>query len=266
MRLAETGATMVVRLKPSSFSCSDSIRWTDSNWSIPILSSILYLFLVYFGKQWMKNREAFNLKRPLMLWNLATAVFSILGASVCVPSVVNSTIEKGFIYTTCISDDYYGSESSVCFWVFLFTVSKLIEFGDTFFIILRKKPLIVLHWYHHISIVYVMWFTFSKASTGTSLWASAVNYSIHSIMYSYYAATSAGVKFPAVIPPLITILQILQMFFGAAINIIAFIYRSTCSVDEAVVWVAIITLLSYVVLFGNYFVRRYVFKKKKKEE
>uniref|UniRef100_A0A1X7VSD7 Elongation of very long chain fatty acids protein n=1 Tax=Amphimedon queenslandica TaxID=400682 RepID=A0A1X7VSD7_AMPQE len=256
---------MVVQLKPSSFSCSDSIHWTNGNWSIPIISSLLYLFLVYFGRQWMKSREAFNLKRSLMLWNLATAVFSILGASVCLPAVINSTIEKGFIYTSCISDGYYGSESSVCFWTFLFTVSKVIELGDTFFIILRKKPLVVLHWYHHVSVVYLMWFTFSNAATGISHWASAINYTIHSIMYSYYAATSAGFRFPALIPPLITMLQILQMFFGATINVIAFVYRSTCPVDEAVVWAGVIIVLSYAVLFGNYFVQRYVLKKKKKE-
>uniref|UniRef100_A0A1X7VQV9 Elongation of very long chain fatty acids protein n=1 Tax=Amphimedon queenslandica TaxID=400682 RepID=A0A1X7VQV9_AMPQE len=257
---------MVVQLKPSSFSCSDSIHWTDSNWSIPIISSLLYLFLVYFGKQWMKSREAFNLKRPLMLWNLATAVFSILGASVCLPAVINSTIEKGFIYTTCISDGYYGSESSVCFWAFLFTVSKVIELGDTFFIILRKKPLMFLHWYHHVTIINVMWLIFSKAATGISHWGSAVNYTIHSIMYSYYAATSAGVRFPALIPPLITMLQIFQMFFGATINMTAFVYRSTCPVDEAVVWASVIILLTYAGLFGNYFMQRYVLKKKKKEE
>lgn len=34
--------------------------------------------------------------------------------------------------------------------VFLFNVSKVFEFVDTIFIVLRKKPLMFLHYYHHV--------------------------------------------------------------------------------------------------------------------
>ena len=202
-----------------------------------------------------------------MLWNLALAVFSIFGAIVLVPPVISSMKEKGFVYTSCVSDAYqYSPESSVCFWVFLFMLSKVVELGDTLFVILRKKPLMFLHWYHHVSVLNLTWFIVSKDATGIAHCSSSINYSIHSIMYLYYAATSAGVRFPPVIPPLITLLQILQMFLVATVNITAFVYRSTCPVDVAVVWAAVIIVLSYAALFGNYFMQRYVLKKKKKEE
>lgn len=32
------------------------------------------------------------------------------------------------------------------FWAWAFVLSKLVELGDTAFIILRKQPLIFLHW------------------------------------------------------------------------------------------------------------------------
>ena len=249
---------------PPAFSCSNAVAWTNNNWSIPIISSILYLVLIYFSKQWMKNREPFKLKRPLFIWNLTTAVFSILGASVCLPAVISSAREKGFVYTSCTSDSFYDSDnSSVCFWVFLFTLSKLVELGDTFFIILRKKPLILLHWYHHMSIVYITWFNFSRSASSLVHWAGAVNYTIHSVMYSYYAATSVGIRFPAAIPLIITALQIVQMLYGFGVTIL---YYFSCPFDTAVVWFSVIIVLSYAVLFGNYFIRRYMLEKQVKKK
>lgn len=31
-------------------------------------------------------------------------------------------------------------------WAFLFVLSKIVELGDTAFLVLRKRPIIFLHW------------------------------------------------------------------------------------------------------------------------
>lgn len=39
----------------------------------------------------------------------------------------------------------------------MFVFSKVPELGDTVFIILRKRPLIFLHWYHHVTVLLYTW-------------------------------------------------------------------------------------------------------------
>ena len=49
-------------------------------------------------------------------------------------------------------------------WVMLFIFSKIPELIDTAFIVLRKKPLIFLHWYHHITVLLFCWSSYSSVA------------------------------------------------------------------------------------------------------
>jgi len=61
-----------------------------------------------------------------------------------------------------------------------------VELGDTVFIVLRKQPLIFLHYYHHVTVLCYIWLT-ADAINSTCVWFGVMNYGIHSLMYSYYA-------------------------------------------------------------------------------
>lgn len=58
--------------------------------------------------------------------------------------------KHGLPYSLCHS---CNPDSVAAYWSFLFAVSKVIELGDTLFIVLRKKPLIFLHYYHHVAVL-----------------------------------------------------------------------------------------------------------------
>ena len=106
----------------------------------------LFLAMVYFGQKLMKDRPAFDLKYVLFAWNMFLSIYSLLGT-------IRSATEAWEIFKK------YGFEGTVCvplfknhpfnIWAFFFLYSKFLEYGDTLFLILRKKPIIKLHLLHH---------------------------------------------------------------------------------------------------------------------
>ena len=61
------------------------------------------------------------------------------------------------------------------FWTVAFVLSKPLELFDTVFIVLRKKPLIFLHWYHHVTVLLFCWHSYAHRSPN-ALWFVAMNY------------------------------------------------------------------------------------------
>ena len=47
----------------------------------------------------------------------------------------------------------------------LFIYSKVPELVDTAFVVLRKKPLIFLHWYHHVTVLLYCWHSYYTLSS-----------------------------------------------------------------------------------------------------
>jgi hypothetical protein len=81
------------------------------------------------------------------------------------------------------------------------------ELFDTAFIVLRKKPLIFLHWYHHITVLLYCWHAYAvRASSG--LYFIAMNYSVHAIMYFYYFAMAVNIWPKWLNPIFITFFQV----------------------------------------------------------
>lgn len=52
------------------------------------------------------------------------------------------------------------------------------ELGDTIFVVLRKKPLIFLHWYHHVTVLLYCWHSYYEQTT-YGLYFVSMNYTVH---------------------------------------------------------------------------------------
>lgn len=81
-----------------------------------------------------------------------------------------------------------GGLAAVRYWLYLFYLSKFWELGDTFVLLARRKPLTLLHVWHHVS---VMGETWAWLQFGMTLGAvgMAVNAGVHVLMYSYFGAS-----------------------------------------------------------------------------
>lgn len=93
-------------------------------------------------------------------------------------------------------------------------------FFDTFFIVLRKQPLIFLHWYHHLSVVLYSWFSYAE-TTGSARPVYR-NELPCSIMHSYYTLKAMQYKLPKNLAVMVTTLQIVQMMICCIVTIAAY--------------------------------------------
>ncbi|CAB3405831.1 unnamed protein product [Caenorhabditis bovis] len=220
--------------------------------------SIAYVVVIFSIKAVMANRKPFDLTGPLNLWNAALAIFSTLGSLATSYGLLYEIYTRGFFESYIHIGSFYEGLSGLFTW--LFVLSKVAEFGDTLFIVLRKKPLMFLHWYHHVLTMNYAFMSF-EANLGFNTWITWMNFSVHSIMYGYYMLRSMGIKVPAWIAKNITTMQILQFvithFILFHVGYLASIGASVDS-DPFYFWFCLLMEISYVVLFGNFYYHSYI--------
>jgi elongation of very long chain fatty acids protein 6 len=137
--------------------------------------------------------------------------------------------------------------------------SKLLELVDTAFLVLRKKPVLMLHWVHHITVLLFTWYCQVAARTHAPLMYTLMNAMVHSLMYTYYAFAAVRIFFPY--PQVLTLLQLTQMVIGAAVAVHSG-YCASPAEDSTLFWTGVAMYATYFGLFLNFFVGRYLGKPK----
>jgi len=245
-------------------------RWTSEHWEIPTTACVIYIIMIVGLKNYMASRDKYKLQNYVVCWNFGLSLFSFAGVIACVPKLLAGPdaglFTKGWYASVCAQPAQYGYGYSG-FFVCLFIYSKLAELVDTFFLLVRKSPVILLHWYHHLSVLLYCWHGYSSR-IGTGLWFASMNYSVHAIMYFYFGLTQyseAGRKFAKKFAMLITTLQLTQMVFGIAVTVSSVVYISrgdVCYVPLVNSGFGLAMYVSYFFLFLQLFLANYVFKKK----
>ena len=233
---------------------------------VPFLASALYVALVFYGKSAMEKRSAFNLRALLTLWNGALAIYSIVSLYNMAPPLIYDTLHKGFAYSVCNSAAKHNSWIS--FWAYVFVLSKLVELGDTFFVVVRKTPLNFLHWYHHITVLCYTWYALASRNEAGH-WFCAMNCAVHGVMYMYYMLKSLRFRIPSRVALLITLLQLSQFVVGLVIIFTGtyhYVYGLKCGMKQTHLTAGFVMYGSYFILFINFFYHRYIKKSPKKEK
>jgi len=153
---------------------------------------------------------------------------------------------------------------SLGFWFYIFYLSKFYEFFDTWILILRKKPVIFLHWFHHFTTAFLCW-TGIVATQGVQWFIVSLNGSVHVIMYYYYLQSTVG-KEPYW-KRYITQIQMSQ-FVLDLIAICAWFYmrfgmERSCAGNVPTMVFTFSLLSSFLGLFAHFYIRSYLNAKKK---
>ena len=234
------------------------LDFMQNRWHYSIYLSLGYVIVIFSLKHFMENREPLSLRKPLFLWNAILALFSIYGTIRCLPEFIDILSKQGIYGSFCNSSYFYDIRLVVWYWYFV--MSKAFELGDTIFVVLRKQKLYHLHWIHHIVTLCFCWYVFADVP-GTARWMVNMNFSVHSVMYTYYALRALRFKIPRQISMSITIAQIVQMLFGFYVNVKSFQYKVSgvaCDISLPVASTGFSIYTLFFILFLNYFVKSYV--------
>ena len=205
-------------------------------------------------------------------WNLILAIFSFYGLVNTLPVLLTNLINNGFRYTVCTDPKDWYLTGPVGLYVFLFIYSKIPELVDTVFLVLKKRPVPFIHWFHHCTVLLYCWHAYHN-TIAPGLWFAAMNYSVHSVMYAYYMLMTLRLfpGFTKTIAPLITTIQIAQMLVGMTVTFCSAMWYyedpATCHVTPSNFKLGLGMYTIYFVLFAILFRNLYCSggKKQKKE-
>ncbi|XP_022916141.1 very long chain fatty acid elongase AAEL008004 isoform X2 [Onthophagus taurus] len=189
--------------------------WPLIDTPIPtIIMVLIYLYIVLFlGPRLMMNQKPFKLKEVLILYNGGQVLFSLY--------MLYEHLMSGWFLDysyKCQPVDYSNNQkamrmANLCWWYY---ISKLTEFADTIFFILRKKnsQVTLLHLYHHSLTPIETWFLVKFLAGGHGTFSNLINNLIHVIMYFYYMVAAMGPKYQKYIwwKKHLTTMQLAQFF------------------------------------------------------
>ncbi|KAK2815051.1 hypothetical protein Q7C36_023317 [Tachysurus vachellii] len=153
-----------------------------------LVLTFIYILIVYLGPKYMKNKMPYSLKNMLLLYNFGVTMLSFY----MLVELISATWTAGYkLKCQGLFDAGEGDirVAKVLWWYYF---SKLIEFLDTIFFILRKKnnQITFLHVYHHASMFNIWWCVLNWIPCGQSFFGPTLNSFIHVLMYSYYGLST----------------------------------------------------------------------------
>ncbi|KAJ1799159.1 Fatty acyl-CoA elongase/Polyunsaturated fatty acid specific elongation enzyme [Coemansia sp. RSA 2399] len=249
----------------------DKSQWRWVNGSTPLstwrevgIGMAVYLGVIFGSQLIMRPFKPFKLTRLAQIHNLFLTLISLGLLILYVEELYPIISEGGLFYAVC-NEKAWTQKLEVLY--YLNYLTKWIEFTDTLFLALKKKPLQFLHVYHH-TLTMVLCFTQLNGITSVSWVVITLNLFVHVVMYFYYFLASCSIypwwkKY-------VTTLQITQFIidlgfvYFCTYQLIASRYYpntlpflGTCAGTEEAAIFGCALLSSYLLLFIQFFQRTY---------
>jgi elongation of very long chain fatty acids protein 4 len=158
------------------------------------------------------------------------------------------------------------AEDGMAFVLHIFYLSKVLDFADTVFMIVKGNwhQVSFLHVYHHTSIFLVYWLNANVSYDSDIYFTIVLNGVIHFIMYGYYLATTFNIPVPVFIKKSITNSQLLQ-FCCMETQGFCLVFGG-CAFPRNVTILYMVYIVTMLVLFLDFKRKAYSSSKKSKAE
>lgn len=219
----------------------------------------LYAVLVWLAQAYVKQQGA-SYKPPQWLepirkiHNISLSLVSLWMAVVMIATMQSKGRFASFDSMSCVNVDNSGIYG---FANLIYLISKLWEWADTLFLVFTGKPVIFLHFFHHMT-------TFTMAAVVHNFPVGGfcfINCLVHFVMYLHYSYPVRWAR------PYITSGQLLQFVSVTSIHTYGYLNSPVCFNMKPVTaeWIYCEgVVLGYFVLFINFFVQQYVAPPKEK--
>uniref|UniRef100_A0AAG5DGJ0 Elongation of very long chain fatty acids protein n=1 Tax=Anopheles atroparvus TaxID=41427 RepID=A0AAG5DGJ0_ANOAO len=218
--------------------------------------TIYLLWVLLIGPMYMRDRKPMDLRRVIIFYNL----FQVLLSGYMFYEHLMAGWLRGYSLT-CQTVDYSDSPLSrrmfnLCY---VYYLSKLTEFADTVFFVLRKKQSQItdLHVYHHSLTPMEAWILTKFIAGGNATLPNVINNFVHVLMYFYYMLSAMGPRYQKYLwwKKYMTEVQIIQFIICIAhcINALA----TGCPFPRFISTLLLINATIFLALFMNFYIESY---------
>lgn len=165
-----------------------------SHLQVPLVVGVVYLISLFSLQSYMKEKKPFVLKIPTFIHNvILTTISTVMFLGVFYGAFLKYE-SQGFWAGLVCEQDPQPIKGVMFYWGYIFYLSKFYELIDSFLLVLKKKPLIFLHVFHHFVMPFVCWAGL-EGKWCMALWTSTFwNSFVHILMYYYYSVSTLGIN------------------------------------------------------------------------
>lgn len=227
-----------------------------------LYATMLYLYLIkMLLPKFMEKRKPFELNWIIRIYNLLMVVCN-LWSFYHATRILNYGL-KCFGCQTIDHLDYAPATIELLHYGWLFMLSRLVEWLDTIFFVLRKKDRQVtkLHVFHHSFVPSLAWIYLKYHPGFTMAFFPLINSFVHSIMYSYYFLATFGPKLQPYLwwKRYLTSLQIAQfVLILIQLASIPMTGNDKCQYPRGFLYAAFGGAMLFLWLFYTYYVDTYI--------
>ncbi|KAI9850600.1 MAG: hypothetical protein M1838_005385 [Thelocarpon superellum] len=229
-----------------------------------VTACLLYYGIILGGRELMRDRKPLRLNGLFILHNFILTSISFILLVLFLEQLIPTVVRHGIFYAIC--DRQGGWTKELVMLYYLNYLTKYLEFVDTGFLVLKKKPLTFLHCYHHGATA-MLCYTQLIGLTSVSWVPITLNLLVHVVMYWYYFQNARGIRIWW--KEWITRLQIAQFVIDLVfVYFASYTYftstyfpwlpnAGSCAGEEFAAFAGIGILSSYLLLFISFYIATY---------